>query len=1512
MAGADASAGAGAPPERGGARPRERWRLHRAGVVNIWQYRDEEFDLSGGRVIFKGTNGSGKSRTLELLLPLCLDGDLRNMGCKGFDTVSMSRLMLDDYAEGSMRLGYAWTELRSTASDGTEEFVTCGVGVKASASSRQVSDSWRFITPLRVNKDFALTEQDRPVSQARLRERIGEDAVLGGQEAFQQRVAATVYGISGGSRYADLLHLQRTLRNPDIGLKVLQGQLEQLLSDALPPVDPDVISRTATGLDNLEGVRRNVARLRRADTALGAFLDGYGGYALGVLTDRAAKLEAAEAEARRAEGGRAKREAERASAEEALRGAEAERDAVTERADAVQTELEALKASPAYSALGDLEDKEATVASQRRHAVAALENAAGLRSAEEQSVGAVERAAGLVDRLGAAASSGAAEAREALEGVGLAAALGRLPEPAAQARRGRTAERVLLSPEPGARPEEVHRETAPEVSAAELRESAERAAERVDEAARAAAERGPELSALRSRAEHLDEDDRRVRGLGEQAARAAEDADAAARRAREGEERLHALGRAWAEAVARWHAEALPADDRPEPGELPETPDGDAVGADPEAFRGAHRDVRTALAPRVRGAQHAVLQAEQRLAGARDERARLDAELARLRASAEVEPPAPALSTAERSADRGAPFHRLVDFADGLPAPARAHLEAALEAAGLLTAWVRADGRVCGPDDGDDTLAVPGPQCRGPSLADALRPAAGDTAVSEEAVEALLRCVPLLATAEDGPGDGAALASLAEPRPGLGDADRARLDAAWHSGLADARVASDGRLLAADGTELPADPAGQPALADLLRPAPGAVRETVEHALRAYRLPAAGAGVLGGLAFGLDGRWRSGPLHGRHRKDAAEHIGAGAREEARRRRVAELEEHGARLSADEESLRAELAAAQRRESAWNTCLEAFPDIGEVLREHIETRSRRSAAARAAADAEEAEAEHARTRARLGAEQAEHRRACAELGVAPGAAELRELCEQARRAAEALEGVGSLLRRDYSEALRSLAAAQEDHARTVESRRKAEDDAAEIHRAYTEAHAVLSTLREGLGSDAEEVGARIFALQEERGELRNRAPKAQGEVEAAIKALADAEGRLDAVEGRVREARAKVADAEDALTDAAGVGGVWEAATGLVEPPFDRAELRAELSAAAAERAADRGDGAAEPSGASRGKGGRGGGKGGAGDPAALERDLIARLQALQSALAGTHDVQADRDRAILTVTVSDEAGTAPVAATARATAARLAQAEDNLTAREEGVFEEYLLGDIAEELHRQIGAAEALTRRMNTVLEAAHSSQGVRVELSWEPSPQLDPAERSAFALAKKPLARRSAEENDRLRRALMDRIRATRAQGAGAGYAELLSGALDYRRWYAYRVRIHDTGPDGRPRDRRIRQLSSGETRLVSYVTLFAASAAFYDALQSDAEGPLRMVLLDEAFERLDDPTIARLLELLVDLDMDWAITWPSGYGVSPRIDRMHIYDILKRKGAWGVACARTTWNGAGFERAG
>jgi uncharacterized protein YPO0396 len=265
-----------------------------------------------------------------------------------------------------------------------------------------------------------------------------------------------------------------------------------------------------------------------------------------------------------------------------------------------------------------------------------------------------------------------------------------------------------------------------------------------------------------------------------------------------------------------------------------------------------------------------------------------------------------------------------------------------------------------------------------------------------------------------------------------------------------------------------------------------------------------------------------------------------------------------------------------------------------------------------------------------------------------------------------------------------------------------------------------------------------------------------------------------------------------------------------------------------------------------------------------------------------------------------------VAEAARHVSDQLGQQRGFLGERYQDIFAAFMLRNLAERLHGQISVAEDLTRRMNDVLDVAQSSQGVHVQLEWRPSAALDETTLEALKLVRTPFAERTEEQDDMLRRAFTERIDAERDTHSG-GYAEILTRALDYRSWYTFTVRVADHGPDGKPRTRRMRQLSSGETRLVSYVTLFAAAAAFYGAISgSDDTGPLRLVLLDEAFERLDDPTIARMLGLLVDLDMDWIITWPSGWGVSDRIPRMHIYDVLRPKSGRGVACTHTTWDGA------
>src|SRR6266568_4622436 len=46
----------------------------RAGIINMWDYRDEEFCFADGWLILRGPNGSGKTKALEVLFPFVLDG----------------------------------------------------------------------------------------------------------------------------------------------------------------------------------------------------------------------------------------------------------------------------------------------------------------------------------------------------------------------------------------------------------------------------------------------------------------------------------------------------------------------------------------------------------------------------------------------------------------------------------------------------------------------------------------------------------------------------------------------------------------------------------------------------------------------------------------------------------------------------------------------------------------------------------------------------------------------------------------------------------------------------------------------------------------------------------------------------------------------------------------------------------------------------------------------------------------------------------------------------------------------------------------------------------------------------------------------------------------------------------------------------------------------------------------------------------------------------------------------
>ncbi|GLY54706.1 TIGR02680 family protein [Lentzea sp. NBRC 102530] len=1350
-----------------------RWRLHRGGVVNIWQYTEQTFDFSGGRAIFQGTNGSGKSRTLELLLPLCLDGDLRQLGSKGFDTVSLRRLMLDDYDGGPNRIGYAWVELiREAADHSGNEYLTCGLGVKASKTSQAITDSWRFVTPMRVGTELQLAGPERvPHGPAQLRDLIGADCMFE-EPAFRAKIADAVYGVPA-ARYGDLLHLQRTLRNPDVGLKVLEGQLEQILSDALPPLDQAMVEQLATSFDDLESIRENIVRLSSADSALTTFLKTYSDYAFGGLRSASERLEAAEKSVTKLRREQAKlsqeldlTRMERSASEQALT------DMETGEQQAEET-IAALKELPAFRDLQDLKTRENLVAEKRSSAVAALETAHRQRAQEDAAVDNVLR---LLRRLAEdlqAADALSEPLRENLRLAGMDADLApQVPQvPAAEATV--TTDSVRAKPDPEAGPLPIERRVPPAAATEDVLASLSSVIDQTSGIASLARQRGALALALHEQALALDAQHREVESLRQKARDAQLGATEATSLRNQEMQELAEVVQAWLEQVEVWTTSGPLRDDRPADAlVLPQT-------ADPAAAKALSTAAREWAGPLVQAARDAAHAFTQQRAELRARLDTLDEELVGLRSGDERVPVPGQYTSADRNAATGAPFYRLVDFVPALTDDERAGLEAALQASGLLDAWVStADASL------EDVLAVPRPAVDGRSLADYLVPAVEGSPVPEAFVADLLRAVSL----DD---------------------------------------------------------------------------------------------------MTTTGDWRTGVLTGRWTKPEAEFIGAGARQAARDRRIVALEEELADLRGQLGTAEDELARAHEHVATWEAHLAAFPADGELIAKHSRVQAADESAARSQQRTFELREALEDAQSRLEAARSELTRQAGDADLSSDTEALRAAQAAAAEAQRTADLLGDAVKRRCQGTISDLTDASHRYHEAVADRQTAEADADSRCVDHSAQAGTLAELTDAVGGEAREISEQLTSLEKSRKKMRE-------DLKGVRESITTAREQAAKLAALLETNSTQVAESEDALSRATANFTATVRAPGLVAAAFpqmtdstgDGAQpTGTTLEAVVRQTVADTPD--------------RRGG---------TEATVIAKLQALQTSLAGSHDIAAEQHAGLLTVTVTGEEGAKPVAVAARQVTTKLTEQRGFLDEQYQGIFADYLIRDLAEWLRGQITVAEDLTKRMNEVLGQARSSQGVHVKLAWKSSSALDDATRQALALVRLPFGERTPEQDATLRRVFTERIENERDAHSG-GYAEILSRALDYRTWHQFTVTVADTGPDGGPRERRLKQLSSGETRLISYVTLFAAAASFYDAV-SDEFDPLRLVLLDEAFERLDDPTIARMLGLLVDLDMDWVITWPSGWGVSDKIPRMHIYDVLRPKNGRGVACTQTTWDGAALDR--
>lgn len=1332
----------------------ERWKPLRAGLIDMFYYDAEEFWFHDGRLLLRGNNGTGKSKVLALTLPFLLDGELapHRVEPDGDRQKKMEwNLLLGGKHPHPERLGYTWLEFGRRAADGSAEFRTIGCGLKA-VTGRGIARHWFFVTTQRVGAGLELLPASRvPLTREKLREEIGGQGMVYDRAAdYRRAVDEAMFGL-GEHRYAALINLLIQLRQPQLSKKPDEKLLSRALTESLPPLSPGLVTTVAEAFRGLDEERDALRALAEARGAADDFLRHYSRYAMVAAKRKAAGPR--QAQSRYEQLGRDLAAAEEAfsAADSQLQDAQRELDGLEKERTRLEARRGALEQSP--------EMRDAERLEQTRKEAERQDETARIREQDR-------------DRLSREADKRAGKAAEAAGGAEAAAS----KLAAARQQAGESAA--------AARCAEGHR-VAIECSESDLPRArrqgqavADHQAQAVDRLEQLVAEvagRQAALDTARTEAERLTAEIQavtaRIAAAEETAAaRAAELADAYQAYLADLAELQVASADDVIAALQSWAA----------------TGDGanPAVAVIDDAARAAGTEL---------GRLEEGLSARKDAHG--EHASELEREISRLRAGGHDVPPVPhSREPGVRDNRPGAPLWKVTDFSPGLAEEERAGIEAALEAAGILDAWVTPDGDLV---DGDATLISGLAPVPGPSLARVLIPAVN-------------------------PGD----------------------------------------------------------------PQAAALPDGAVHAV----LSAIGLGVGAGVTWvAADGQWANGAVAGAWRKDAAGYIGEGARETARRARIAQLAGELARLRAAIAGLDTELAELSRRKDRLAAEHRAVPQDTAVRDTH-------TVAAALRQRRQELREQHGEVVALCGRRQEERDDAQARadefaldvgLPAAPGDLAAVKAAVSAYRvaiaglwpAAEAFQ----VARLALGEADEELAETRERLAETAERAALARDSAAA-------ALATYEALRETAGAAVEELYRQLDQVRRDLDRRNADEKAARRREQQAIEERGKADGKRDTLRAEIDDA-ARARDAAVAEFQSFTVTGLLRVALPSLEVP-DVTQPWAATPAVLLARAVNSGLESVDDA---------------DGPWDRIQKRVTEEHKLLADAMARHgHSAGLTLHDGIIVVDVVFQGRSHDIPGLAEALREEAEQRARLLSAREREILENHLLNEVAGTLHELISAAEAEVRAMNEELESRPTSTGMKLRLIWQQARDAPDGLDQVRHRFRQTIDAWSADDRAAVGSFLQQRIATEHAGNPAAGWAEALSAALDYRRWHEFVIQRYQDG-QWRPATG---PASGGERALVASVPLFAAASAHYKSA-SNPNAP-RLIALDEAFAGVDDDSRAKCLGLLATFDMDVAMTSEREWGCYPQVPGLGICQLARQDGVDAVLVTPWRWDGRERQPAG
>ena len=731
---------------------------------------------------------------------------------------------------------------------------------------------------------------------------------------------------------------------------------------------------------------------------------------------------------------------------------------------------------------------------------------------------------------------------------------------------------------------------------------------------------------------------------------------------------------------------------------------------------------------------------------------------------------------------------------------------------------------------------------------------------------------------------GAPLWSLVDPRDQLPADKLARLEAALAAaGFLDAWVTPDGlHRPDRDGmdtvlvTSTP-DSGGHRSLLDVLRPAShaGELVHVLERFLGGAALVDAEL-PTSGVAFSLDGRWRTATLIGmaESRFEHAEWLGESARAARRERKLAELVAAKVDAETAAETAEGEEGDARRRLSELDHAMDASPDDGQLVRLLFLAAERERRAADLAGIAEQDRRTAAGLQVLADTRWAELGEYCTDWSLPRGRSDLEALREQLHGAEQKLTAlerrldVVTAVRRELKSALATLT---ERRGELRSEERLREDKDAE----RAAAQDALAGLQGTIHAKDSEIRDRLRALEETLVDAEQSREVRRAELSVVHQELGGAEAKLADTAERRERAVAGRADTFTRFRDLVDHGLAGELDLALPEPGSSRIEhVRDQV--AEVRRAVTISNWPEE---------------------SGPQQDIISStVSTLQRRAEDARMELETRGRSVqleetdglfvASVRVDASAATFGISAALKRLNEIGQELKGSYDEKVRQTLEQLLGSTFLEHLRDRIGASQSLVARTNKIL-AAHATGTTQTSLRIGLAPSHEHAG-LIEAVTGPTLA--NPEVSARISGYLKELVEATKraAEADGdANWRERLATQLDYRKWFDVLLmrRVGATGKFSPLTTKAFAVMSGGARVVMLMLPLVATLAALYEDMHQSP----RPLWLDEAFDGLDSANRATVMDLFQEFDFDVLLAGPSRLVNVPTVPAAAIHQVVR-----------------------